>query len=220
MGAAKVLWVEGRDEEVVLPILCESKGINLVNSLITLKDKEGYTNLLKGIPLEIKSADSEGLEILGIIIDADENAGNRWNAVRNRLSEAGYKNLPKNPKKEGTIIPGDDDNDLPTVGVWLMPDNEAEGMLETLISFLVKDRPTNLLWQCAEQSTNHVCDNHTSFKSFSPAKKPKAVLHTWLAWQKKPGMPIGTAITATYLNSDDPAIDDFITWIKRLFQLP
>lgn len=216
MCAAKVLWVEGRDEEVVLPILCNSKGINLTNSSIALKDKKGYTELLKGIPLQIKSADADGLEILGIVIDADENASNRWQAVRGRLADAGYKNLPKRQDKIGTIIPADDSNNLPSVGVWLMPDNEVEGMLETLISFLVPNHGANPLWQYAEQTANFVCDNH---KSFSPAKKPKAVLHTWLAWQKKPGTPIGQAITATYLDANNPAADAFITWIKRLFQL-
>lgn len=54
MCAAKVLWVEGRDEVVVLPILCESKGINLANSAIALMERKGYTDLLKGIPIQIK----------------------------------------------------------------------------------------------------------------------------------------------------------------------
>ena len=93
----------------------------------------GYTELLESIPIQIKSADIDGLETLGIVIDADENAMNRWQAVRNRLSQAGYPSLPKIPDKCGTIIPGDADIDLPTVGVWLMPDNAADGMLETLI---------------------------------------------------------------------------------------
>jgi len=216
MCAAKVLWVEGRDEEVVLPILCESKGISLANLSICLKDKKGYTELLKGIPVQIKSADADGLEILGIVIDADENVGNRWKAVRNRLIEAGYKNPPTKPDKKGTVILGDDTNYLPTVGIWLMPNNDEKGMLETLIGFLVPSRSTNELWQYAEQTTNIVFDKH---KSFLESKKPKAVLHTWLAWQKKPGLPIGTAITAKYLKTDHPAVDDFICWIKRLFQL-
>lgn len=217
MGAAKVLLVEGQDEVKVLPVLCEAKGLNLAESSISLKDKKGYTELLKGIPSEIKSSDSEGLEILGIVIDADASANNRWTAVRNKLVASGYKNLPKKPKKEGTIIPGGGDDDLPTVGIWLMPNNSTEGMLETLIAFLVKDRSPDSLWQHAEQSTDHACEHH---KSFSSTKKPKAVLHTWLAWQRKPGLAIGTAIIASYLDTDnDPTVDDFIAWIKRLFQL-
>jgi hypothetical protein len=216
MCAAKVLWVEGRDEEVVLPILCASKGINLANSFVTLQERKGYTELLKGIPIQIKSADIDGLEILGIVIDADENVGNRWQAVRNRLVQAGYKKLPKNPKMTGTIIQGNDESNLPTVGVWLMPDNVAEGMLETLIAFLVPNQANNPLWQYANQTTSFVFDN---YQSFSLAKQPKAVLHTWLAWQKKPGTPIGQAITAHYLDTDHPVVDDFIAWIKLLFQL-
>lgn len=220
MGAAKLLLVEGSDEIKVLPILCESKGLDLAGLDITLKNMEGYTKLLTGIPTTIKSSDAEGLEILGIVIDADENAGNRWQAIRNRLAEAGYIDLPKKPKKEGTIILGGGDDDLPTVGIWLMPDNSTKGMLETLIGFLVTDRSPDSLWQYAEQATNHVCGNRKTFKSFSTTKLPKAVLHTWLAWQKKPGLAIGTAITASYLDTNHPVVDDFVIWIKRLFQLP
>lgn len=216
MGAAKTLWVEGEGEAKVLPILFDKKGINLKSALIKLEKKEGYTNILKAIPLEIKSADSEGLEILGIIIDADNNSDDRWKAVRNRLSQAGYKNLPVKPSQVGTIIPSDDDNDLPRVGIWLMPDNSTAGMLETLISLLVPDGASNVLWQYAEQSVDYVYNNH---KAFSEARKPKAILHTWLAWQKKPGLPINTAIIAGYLNTNHPTLDDFTAWFKDLFQL-
>jgi hypothetical protein len=83
----------------------------------------------------------------------------------------------------------------------------------------VPDQATNKLWQYAETVTDHVLENRQSFKSFTKAKKPKAVLHTWLAWQEKPGLPIGTAITAKYLKTDHPVVDDFINWLKRLFQL-
>lgn len=216
MGTAKVLWVEGWDEKIVLPLLCESKGFSLSKSSVEITEKKGYTELLKSLPIQIKSADIDGLETLGIVIDADESVGNRWEAVRNRLRQAGYEKLPKKPDRSGTIIPGDADNDLPTVGVWLMPDNAADGMLETLIAFLVPNQNANPLWEYAEQSTTFVCDN---YQAFSPAKKPKAVLHTWLAWQKKPGTPIGQAIAARYLETDHPVVDDFIHWLRRLFQL-
>ena len=216
MGIAKMLLVEGKDEELVLPRLCESRGIKFRESYVVLQSKGGYTELLKGIPIEVKSADVNGLEILGIVIDADEDASTRWQAIRDRLAKLGYANLPPIPHKAGTIIPGDELGVLPTIGIWLMPDNEAKGMLETLIGLLVPNREANSLWQYAEQATTFVYDNH---KPFPVTHKPKAVLHTWLAWQKKPGTPIGQAITATYLDANNPAADAFITWIKQLFQL-
>lgn len=120
------------------------------------------------------------------------------------------------PDKSGTIIPGDENQDLPTIGIWLMPDNEDPGMLETLMALLVPRRDANPVWLFAEQATASVYQDH---RPFPAARKPKALLHTWLAWQKKPGTPIAQAITASYLDANSQAADHFVAWIKRLFQL-
>ena len=52
-----------------------------------------------------------------------------------------------------------------------------------------------------------------------PLDEPKAVIHTWLAWQKEPGRPFGTAITARFLDPNVPEVDVLVAWLKRLFFL-
>ncbi len=42
-------------------------------------------------------------------------------------------------------------------------------------------------------------------------------MHTWLAWQNKPGRPFGTAITARYLDADVPEATAFVAWLEKLF---
>jgi hypothetical protein len=37
------------------------------------------------------------------------------------------------------------------------------------------------------------------------------------AWQEKPGMPYGQAITARYLDSELPLGQAFANWLKNLF---
>lgn len=54
---------------------------------------------------------------------------------------------------------------------------------------------------------------------FAPQDQIKATLHTWLAWQKEPGRPYGTAIIAKYFRSDSPVASDFVSWFKRLFEI-
>lgn len=216
MAGARVLLVEGKDEELVLPRLCQARGIDFNQSAISVRQKGGYTEILKGLKTEIKAAAGNGIEILGIVIDADDSRDSRWQAVRDRLIQSGYVDLPSLPDKRGTIIPRDDSQDLPTIGVWLMPDNEDPGMLETLMALLVPRRDSNPVWLFAEQATTSVYENH---QPFSAVRKPKALLHTWLAWQEKPGTPIAQAITASYLEAGNPAADHFVAWIKRLFQL-
>ena len=46
------------------------------------------------------------------------------------------KLFPQNPQPKGTIIT-DFEEELPTVGIWLMPNNQKTGMLEDFIRFLV-----------------------------------------------------------------------------------
>ena len=47
----------------------------------------------------------------------------------------------------------------------------------------------------------------------------KAHVHTWLAWQKEPGKPMGQAITKRYLDANAPHAQQLIVWIRKLFGL-
>jgi hypothetical protein len=52
---------------------------------------------------------------------------------------------------------------------------------------------------------------------FSEPDEIKAIIHTWLAWQKEPGKPFGTAITAKFLDPNVAQADVLVGWLKRLF---
>ncbi len=52
---------------------------------------------------------------------------------------------------------------------------------------------------------------------FSHSDELKAIIHTWLAWQKEPGRPFGTAISAQFLNANAPEAVALASWLKRLF---
>jgi hypothetical protein len=54
-------------------------------------------------------------------------------------------------------------------------------------------------------------------RRFSERAMPKAIIHAWLAWQKEPGKPLGTAITARYLDPGVAQVDALVSWLKRLF---
>ena len=45
----------------------------------------------------------------------------------------------------------------------------------------------------------------------------KSHLHTWLAWQREPGRPFGTALTAQIFGHDSPETLAFLAWFRRLF---
>ena len=93
-----------------------------------------------------------------------------------------------------------------------MPNNKTKGILEDFLRFLVPQPST--LFGHVQESVAEIppCD-----RLFSDVKEPKAIIHTWLAWQKEPGMPLGAAISARFLDANVSQVDVFVAWLTRLF---
>ena len=49
--------------------------------------------------------------------------------------------------------------------------------------------------------------------------RTKAILHAWLAWQAKPGLPYGTALNARYFQHDLKAAIASSTGFRKLYDL-
>jgi len=98
------------------------------------------------------------------------------------------------------------------VGIWIMPDNQTNGILENFLRFLVPaDSP---LFEHVRSSVARIPAGE---RRFSQLAEPKAIIHTWLAWQEEPGRPLGTAITARYLDHEVAQVDILVSWLNRLF---
>ena len=93
-----------------------------------------------------------------------------------------------------------------------MPNNRTSGILEDFLRFLVPQ--PNILFDHAKTSVAAIPEGERRFK---PLDEPKAVIHTWLAWQEEPGRPFGTAISACFLDPNVPEVDVLADWLKRLF---
>ena len=93
-----------------------------------------------------------------------------------------------------------------------MPDNQVTGILENFLRFLVPH--PNALFDYVRRSVANIPASERRFKLL---KEPKAIIHTWLAWQREPGMPPGNAITARFLDPNVPEVDVLVSWLKRLF---
>ena len=213
-----LLLVEGKNDQHVIwsllkhygvPEAFEVKSIDGVDKLSeTFEDR--FARFLDVVEVQLIQV-IEGR--VGIIVDADTNLTARWQSTRNILIRLGYTSIPEKPAAGGTIIqqPG-----KPVVGVWLMPDNKISGMLEDFVSFLRP--PDDLLWPLAEEAIQKIKAIEEKYR-FRDVYESKARIHTWLAWQKEPGKPMGQAITARYLDADAPHAQELIIWIRRLFEL-
>jgi len=206
MAAKKILLVEGIDDEHVLKHLCGTRG---VQKLDEIKQQGSVDQLLENFPVRLKESD---VEVLGVVIDADTDLAARWQALHDRLAKAGYQNIPANPSPDGTVLTPPANTLLPRFGVWLMPDNQSRGILEDFLRFLVP--PGSQLFEHVKSSVASIPESERRFRQLA---EPKAIIHTWLAWQEEPGKPLGTAITAKFLDPRVAQVDVLVAWLKRLY---
>ena len=204
-----ILRVEGKDDHHAIRHLLKRHGVDPLSVDIKGAEQEDASDknkLLTGMKAEVMTSNDKAI---GFVLDADGPPKDLWDSVRGRLKGLGL-NLP-NKIPEGGFV-GDTAIFQARVGVWLMPDNRRSGAVEEFLQDLIAKG--DALLQLAETST-------TSAKglgaAFPDARRPKAVLHTWLAWQKRPGVPYGTAIKARYFQHDSPAALAFVDWFKRVF---
>ena len=200
--SSRKLFVEGNDDQHVIWALCEKFKIPEVFDVV---DCEGIDNLYTSIPIRFKQAD---IEAIGIIIDADVNLNDRWMQVKTLLSNQGFE-MPNDLPAEGLVL----SNGNVKVGVWIMPCNNTNGMLEDFIAFLVP--PNDKLLSIVDATLNDI--ESKGLNKYSLIHKSKAKIHSWLSWQEDPGTSMGLSITKRYLITDSENCEQLINWLQRLF---
>jgi hypothetical protein len=209
MAGNKVLLVEGIDDEHVFKHLFYNRGLPNINEIIS---HGGVNHLLEEFPIRIKERESAEGDIVGVVIDADTDLHARWQSLRDKLINVGYTEVPTNPMPDGTIIEPPAETLLPIVGIWIMPDNQTTGILEDFLQLLVP--VDSLLFDHVKSSVASIPKDEVRFRETA---RPKAIIHTWLAWQDEPGKPLGTSITARYLDPGVTQVDVLVSWLNRLY---
>jgi hypothetical protein len=123
----KMLLVEGKDDLHVIKTLCQRFEVPENFDVI---DCEGIEKLLAQISVRYKQSN---INTIGIVIDADTDLVGRWSSLKHILSFLEFR-LPQEIPKEGFITKNKDDK---KVGIWIMPNNKLDGMLEDFMSFLI-----------------------------------------------------------------------------------
>ena len=214
------LHVEGRDDVHVVKHLllrhqidCPLKGDSrpageFVSNVPEIRGENDKNAVLEIIELAVSLGNGRSV---GFVLDADAEPRDRWRAVCDRLRVFELA-LPDRIPPEGFVA--DVAEFGARVGVWLMPDNRRGGALEQFLEDLVHE--DDALLPIAERSTEAAV---ASGAEFPEASRRKAVLHTWLAWQRKPGLPYGSAVGARYFRDDSPAALAFVEWCRHVFRL-
>ena len=205
MASRTILLVEGIDDMHVIEHICRNRDIPVPEEV---KPHDGDQDLLRSFSTHLLASTDEG-DVVGAVIDADKDVQGRWQAISKRLNDAGYENVPSVPDLSGTILDPPGGSILPTVGVWVMPNNQDCGKLEHFLMSLVPKQ--DALFTHAAEVVEHL-----PHKRFGHKDEVKAIMHTWLAWQESPGRPYGVAIRASFLDATVPAADGLVSWLGRL----
>ena len=203
---SRVLLVEGQDDKHVIDHI---RSRCSMARKFCIRDKSNYVELLKSIPTEIKAP---GRDVLGVVLDADEDPVARWHAVLtklNALEEEGYFNisdLPNEPVPSGAVVEG-----RVRIGIWLMPDNCSCGELENFVEQMIPS--SDPVWPKSQKYIDEIpiCD-----RPFKTKKTTRAKVYAWLATRERP-FRMGTAIRAQELDINVPLTVTFADWLRRLF---
>lgn len=225
------LFVEGKDDFHVIKNLLKKYDIPIKKEPKTKNQKkpefiyvrgfgddENYLNRgIENLKKTFKETIHNELRLstIGIVIDADNDLKARWDSICDIARRMGTCDLPSYPMELGnitTIICKTRPN--VKLGIWIMPDNENEGMLEHFVSDMISE--TDFLWGKAKKDVSDIPEVE---RLFSPVHLRKAEIHTWLAWQKTPGRPMGIGMTAGWFNPQAPLAQTFVAWIKQLFEI-
>jgi hypothetical protein len=199
------LIVEGRDDKWSIIALTRLYGWDWDSPqghYPYIHDAEGVDNAIDALPVSVRT-----YRRVGIVVDADIDQQSRWDGIKSKLHGVGI-GLPAIPNPHGLVVNIDDKR----VGVWLMPNNQSPGKLEDFLAILVPS--SDGCWGWADEATKVAADRGALF---TESDFIKARIHAWLAWQREPGLPFGTAITAALFSHQDALAQKFVQWMTQLY---
>ncbi|EYF07761.1 DUF3226 domain-containing protein [Chondromyces apiculatus] len=149
-------------------------------------------------------------ERIVLVLDADcaPSGGpeRRWKEVLDAFRAAEIE-IPGDASTEDGLI--HDLADGRRVAVWLFPDCRSEGAIEDFVlQRLVPDG--DALLGHAETVVDALPSRLFPLKYIQ-----KARMRSWLAWQKRPGLPPGHAVSENVLTVSETRLGSFAPWLRR-----
>lgn len=190
LSKPKQLLVEGRDAEAFFYPFLESMGLQ---DTIQIHDYGSITELAPFLKQFVRNAQFKKLPVrsIGIVRDAEQDANAAFQSICTALDKAELA-IPDQP-----CIPKQHE---PAVNVFILPDSESAGMIETLILRVVQDE---LGFECVDRYLE--CVIHST--GIVPKPMDKAKLLTFLASKPDIKPLTGFAARAGYLNLVSQAYD-------------
>lgn len=217
----KILLVEGGSDSGFFRSLTNRIGIgdlSIKPPTDVSQPSNGVDNVIKSLPLILRQITDGSTCRLGVVIDADYTSNSngpehRYNQVTNELKKYNYTIPVYAPKNDGHIFTNNEG--MPNVGLWIMPNNESDGMLEDLIICSVKSEQQKNLLDHATTSVNALPVTLFNIK----IHLQKALTNTLLSWQKYPGSGLSSAIRDNIIDLECAEMKNLCSWLSIVFNL-
>ncbi|MES2261491.1 MAG: DUF3226 domain-containing protein [Pseudomonadota bacterium] len=217
----RLLLVEGVNDKSFYEQFCRAHGMHADVKIAPAREvggthnsKQGAIRLLSVLLKQLEDADAP-LERLGLVLDADRTANGGGfvrtvDQVAAELISHDFTPVPVVLPTGGLLFQHNDG--LPDVGLWVMPNNQDDGILEDWIFQSALVREQALL----DHATATVAA--LAAPKFRPVQRRKAEVATWMAWQDQPGEGLYYAIKGGMLEPASPLYSGLKAWMARVFQ--
>ncbi|MDE0269159.1 MAG: hypothetical protein OXI96_09065 [Acidimicrobiaceae bacterium] len=199
---SKLLIVEGKEDRLVFKELCDHWGLEDIQ----IVEMEGIENLRARLEVLVRDPGFRSLRTLGITRDADKNAQNAFQSVRNVLTDFPQFRT-KLPSRAGVRNRGH-----PATAVFIVPDNESPGNLETMLN---RTKSGDSISICIEEYFN--CLSQQTGFSLSGSRLDKARAHARVAASSNPARSVGHSVRASGVwDLDHESLTPFRTFLSKL----
>lgn len=224
VNSSHVLLVEGEGDRGFFDQVCRSLALNPAIKVAPPKDyqadyeeplrnsKQGVLNLLDDLLNELLD-EVAPTKRLAVIVDADhkQEQGLGYQKTIEQVSKiaADYDFTLAENQANGLYFKHSDG--LAEFGLWVMPNNRTDGMLEDFIKTCVTPNEQSLFDHAVQ-----IVQNIPNPK-FKPHHNSKAQVATWLAWQKPPGHGLYYSVKDDLLNTNHALFQEMEQWLKKIF---
>ncbi len=195
ISKSKILAVEGKDEVNFFEALFRCMGINDVQMM----DVAGKGNYEKILPALVKTKGFSAVTALAIVRDADISADAAFQSVVNILAKLSLNF----PNQKNTFSSGN-----PKVGIFIMPGDSNEGMLEDLCLRTSANHPAmkcvNAFGDCVSKLEN------------PPKNMAKAKAQAFLAAMPDIANCVGIGAQKGCWSFDSPELNDLKAFLNNL----
>lgn len=193
---SKILLVEGNDPRNFFEAFVRHLSIDNIQ----IQNFGGITQLRDFLEGLVGATGFRVVESIGIVRDAETSAAGAFQSVQSSLKNAALP-VPNRPERRTDTSPA--------VTVLILPGNDQQGMLETLLCESFAGTPENdcidAFFACVDALPN------------ASIKRPeKARAHAYLTTKSDPHLSVGVAAKRNYWDLDHPIFDRVRDFLKTL----